>query len=31
VCKYTTGLRLSSDDELEGLDMAVHGETLHEA
>jgi Amt family ammonium transporter len=31
VCKYTTGLRLSDDDELEGLDMAVHGETLHEA
>jgi Amt family ammonium transporter len=31
VCKYTTGLRLSEDEELEGLDMAVHGETLHEA
>jgi ammonium transporter, Amt family len=30
VCKYTTGLRLSDDDELEGLDMAVHGEMLHE-
>ena len=31
VCKYTTGLRVSEDEELEGLDMAVHGEALHEA
>jgi Amt family ammonium transporter len=31
VCKYTVGLRVSEDDELEGLDMSVHGEALHEA
>jgi ammonium transporter, Amt family len=30
VCKYTVGLRLSEDDELEGLDLAVHGEVMHE-
>ena len=30
VCKYTTGLRVSVEDELEGLDMAIHGEALHE-
>ena len=30
VCKYTTGLRPSVEDELEGLDMAMHGEALHE-
>jgi Amt family ammonium transporter len=30
ICKYTTGLRVSEEDELEGLDMAVHGEALHE-
>ncbi|HEY2481642.1 MAG TPA: ammonium transporter [Caulobacteraceae bacterium] len=30
VCKYTVGLRVSEDAELEGLDMAVHGEALHE-
>jgi Amt family ammonium transporter len=30
VCKYTVGLRVSEDDELEGLDMAIHGEALHE-
>jgi ammonia channel protein AmtB len=24
-------LRVSEDDELEGLDMSVHGEALHEA
>ncbi|MGH7022470.1 MAG: ammonium transporter [Caulobacteraceae bacterium] len=31
VCKYTVGLRVTEDEELEGLDMAVHGEALHEA
>jgi Amt family ammonium transporter len=31
VCKYTTGLRVSEDVEIEGLDVAVHGESLHEA
>jgi ammonium transporter, Amt family len=30
LCKYTVGLRVSEDAELEGLDMAVHGEALHE-
>ena len=25
VCKFTTGLRVSDDAELEGLDMALHG------
>ena len=30
VCKYTTGLRVTEGEELEGLDMALHGEALHE-
>ncbi len=30
VCKYTTGLRVTEEEELEGLDMALHGEALHE-
>jgi Amt family ammonium transporter len=30
VCKYTTGLRVSEEAEVEGLDMALHGEALHE-
>ena len=30
VCKFTTGLRVSEEGELEGLDMALHGEALHE-
>jgi Amt family ammonium transporter len=30
VCKVTVGLRVTEDQELEGLDMAVHGEALHE-
>ena len=30
VCKYTVGLRVSEEDEQEGLDMALHGEALHE-
>jgi Amt family ammonium transporter len=30
VCKFTTGLRVSEEAELEGLDMALHGEALHE-
>ena len=30
ICKYTTGLRVSEEDELEGLDAALHGESLHE-
>ena len=30
VCRWTTGLRVSADDEAEGLDSALHGEALHE-
>jgi Amt family ammonium transporter len=31
VCKFTVGLRVAEDQELEGLDMAIHGEALHES
>jgi len=30
ICKYTTGLRVSEEAEVEGLDSALHGEALHE-
>ncbi len=30
VCKFTTGLRVSEEAEVEGLDSALHGEALHE-
>ena len=30
ICKFTTGLRVTEEEELEGLDMALHGEALHE-
>jgi Amt family ammonium transporter len=30
VCKYTTGLRVSDETEVEGLDYVLHGEALHE-
>ncbi|HEY3696356.1 ammonium transporter [Phenylobacterium sp.] len=30
ICKFTTGLRVSEESEVEGLDMALHGEALHE-
>jgi Amt family ammonium transporter len=30
VCKFTTGLRVSEEAELDGLDMSLHGEALHE-
>ena len=30
ICKYTTGLRVTDEEEAEGLDMALHGEALHE-
>ncbi len=30
VCRWTTGLRVSPDEEAEGLDFALHGEALHE-
>ena len=30
VCRFTTGLRVTPEAETEGLDMALHGESLHE-
>jgi Amt family ammonium transporter len=30
ICKFTTGLRVSEEEEVEGLDLALHGEALHE-
>jgi Amt family ammonium transporter len=30
ICKFTTGIRVNEDEEVEGLDMALHGEALHE-
>lgn len=30
ICKYTVGLRVTEEEELEGLDMSLHGEALHE-
>lgn len=30
ICKFTTGLRVSEEEEVEGLDMSLHGEALHE-
>jgi Amt family ammonium transporter len=30
VCKFTTGLRVSEEDEVMGLDLALHGETIHD-
>jgi Amt family ammonium transporter len=30
ICKFTTGLRVSKEVEIEGLDYALHGETVHE-
>ena len=29
VCKFTTGLRVPKDGEVEGLDYSQHGETIH--
>ncbi len=29
ICRFTTGLRVDREQEIEGLDSAVHGETLH--
>jgi Amt family ammonium transporter len=29
VCKYKTGLRVTEEEEIEGLDQSQHGETLH--
>jgi Amt family ammonium transporter len=30
VCKYTTGLKVTEEQEVEGLDVALHGEIIHE-
>src|SRR5205823_6601337 len=30
ICKYTTGIRVSEEEEVEGLDASQHGEALHE-
>jgi Amt family ammonium transporter len=30
ICKFTTGLRVSEEAEVEGLDTSLHGEALHE-
>jgi Amt family ammonium transporter len=30
VCKFTTGLRVSEEDEATGLDLALHGEAMHD-
>jgi Amt family ammonium transporter len=30
ICKYTTGLRVTAEQEIEGLDYTLHGEALHE-
>ena len=29
ICRFTTGLRVTKEDEIEGLDYTQHGETLH--
>ncbi len=29
ICKFTTGLRVDKEAEIEGLDYTQHGETLH--
>jgi Amt family ammonium transporter len=30
ICKFTVGIRVTEEEEVEGLDMALHGEALHE-
>ena len=30
ICKFTTGLRVSEEDEVEGLDLSLHGEAIHD-
>ena len=30
VCKFTTGLRVTEEQEIEGLDYTLHGEAMHE-
>jgi Amt family ammonium transporter len=29
ICKFTVGLRVTTEQEIEGLDTALHGEALH--
>jgi Amt family ammonium transporter len=29
ICRFTTGLRVTKEQEIEGLDYSLHGETLH--
>ena len=29
ICKFTTGLRVARDEEVEGLDYTQHGEAIH--
>ena len=29
ICKFTTGLRVPKEEEIEGLDYTQHGETIH--
>jgi len=30
ICRFTTGLRVTREDEIEGLDYTQHGETIHQ-
>jgi Amt family ammonium transporter len=30
ICKHTTGLRVTTEQEIEGLDYTLHGEAMHE-
>jgi len=30
ICKFTTGLRVAKEEEIEGLDYTQHGETIHQ-
>ena len=29
ICKVTVGLRVTKEQEVEGLDYSLHGETIH--
>jgi Amt family ammonium transporter len=30
ICKFTTGVRVTDEEEVEGLDVSLHGEAIHE-
>jgi Amt family ammonium transporter len=30
ICRVVTGLRVSEEDEVNGLDLALHGEAMHD-